>query len=89
MDHEAPSCRDALESALRTKGIPPGCEALVALARRLADEIDCTGDADAVARLALRHLATLKALGLAEGIAAPERSFDSPLDELRARREAG
>jgi hypothetical protein len=82
------SCRDGLEAALGVGLAPPGSAGAVALARRLADEIDGTRDPDVVARLALRLLAVLRALGLAETTAPAEPGGRSPLDELRARREA-
>jgi hypothetical protein len=89
MDNGWPSVRGSLESALPPEGLPRSLQAALALARRLSDEIDSTGDPDVVARLSLRLLGALKACGLTHAdLAEPVRS-DPALDELRARREAG
>jgi hypothetical protein len=71
----APSIRRALDDALRSHPIPVRAEALVALAKRLASEIDAAGekscpecdrtmDPELVVKLAPRYQAALEGLGM-------------------------
>jgi hypothetical protein len=71
----SPSIRRALDDALGSHQIPPRGEALVALAKRLASEIDAAGekrcpecdrtaDPELLVKLAPRYQAALEGLGM-------------------------
>jgi hypothetical protein len=86
----APSAKRALDEALRIVDLPAKAGPMVALAKRLAAELDATADADRVVRLAGRLQPALEALGMsvgetgAAGGGVPGGRSD--LDEFKARR---
>jgi hypothetical protein len=92
MSIKSPSVRRALDDALRSAQIPAKGGAAVALAKRLASDIDATTDPDLLAKLTARYLPVLEALGLtmkpAAGAAKEGASGEprSSLDEIRERR---
>src|SRR5215218_4038572 len=92
-----PSVARALTGALKARPPEPRGLAIVALAKRLAAELDTTTDPDVLAKLAPRLLATLVELGMGRGTAAAVTSGQDggggsgggvTVDELRGRRRA-
>jgi len=84
-----PSTKVALDTALRNHAPSPGQECVVALAKRLAIEVDQTDDPEVVVKRAPRLMATLDVLGMtgAGALRGGAQVVPHPaLDELRIHR---
>lgn len=90
MPPRRPSTARALTRALKSRPVQPWEEASIALARRLAIELDAAADLEDVARMSRQLLAVLRSLGMTRDkivIPQPPGSADEPrpLDTLRQR----